>query len=200
MRLHTILAVIILLPCIANAQQPDKASPQDMQAMMEKSKNITQPGKKHEFLNRFVGDWEVQTRFVMNGKKTPPEKGNASFQWMDNMGGRWLSSKISGTMMGRPSHGFMLIGYDNFKKSFVVTTVNNHDTSMLRSEGDLTRDKKALITYGTLNEYLTGEHDKMVKYIWRFKSENEFVLEVHDLHIGESNTMVLEDTFTRVKD
>jgi hypothetical protein len=58
---------------------------------------------------------------------------------------------------------------------------------------------KALITYGTIDEYLTGEHDKMVKYVWRFLSEDKIVLEVHDLPIGENNAKVVELTFTRQK-
>ena len=51
--------------------------------------------------------------------------------------------------------------------------------------------------YGTLDEYLTGEHDKMVKTIWRFISKDEMVMEVHDLHIGEKNTQVIEIRYTR---
>jgi len=89
------------------------------------------------------------------------------------------------------------MGYDNFKQSYVITTVTNMDTAMLRSEGDLTPDGRALIAYGTLDEYLTGEHDKMVKYVWRFNSPGEMVLEVHDLPIGETNTKVVEITFRR---
>ena len=53
------------------------------------------------------------------------------------------------------------------------------------------------IAYGTLDEYLTGEHDKMVKYVWRFTSPTQMVLEVHDLPIGENNTKVVEITFRK---
>jgi hypothetical protein len=53
--------------------------------------------------------------------------------------------------------------------------------------------------YGTLDEYLSGEHDKMVKYVYRFVSADEIVFEVHDLPIGEVNTQVMEFRFTRKK-
>jgi len=56
---------------------------------------------------------------------------------------------------------------------------------------------KVLLTYGTIDEYLTGEHDKMVKYVWRFLSEEKIVLEIHDLAIGEFNTKVVEITYVR---
>jgi hypothetical protein len=48
------------------------------------------------------------------------------------------------------------------------------------------------ILYGTLDEYLTGEHDKIMKYVWRLQSASRIVLEVHDLAIGDNNTRVLE--------
>ena len=54
------------------------------------------------------------------------------------------------------------------------------DTAMVHSEGDMDQTGKTLLTYGTLDEYLTGEHDKMVKYIWRFQSPTRIVFEVND--------------------
>jgi hypothetical protein len=89
------------------------------------------------------------------------------------------------------------MGYDNFKMSFVVTTVSSMDTAMNRSEGDLDPGGKALLLYGTLDEYLTGEHDKMVKTVFRFNSADEIVMAIHDLPIGENNTKVVEIKYSR---
>ena len=58
---------------------------------------------------------------------------------------------------------------------------------------------KTLLLYGTLDEYLSGEHDKMVKTVVRFLSDDKTVMEIHDLPIGEKNTKVLEVTYTRQK-
>jgi hypothetical protein len=82
--------------------------------------------------------------------------------------------------------------------SYVATTVTSADTAMVRYEGDMDPSGDALIMYGTLDEYITGEHDKMVKYLWRFTNDNRIVLEVHDLPIGERNTQVIEVAFDRV--
>ncbi|NJL26558.1 MAG: DUF1579 domain-containing protein [Thermoanaerobaculia bacterium] len=111
----------------------------------------------------------------------------------------WLKMEGQGTMMGMPSQTFMIIGYDNFKMSYVSASVSSVDTALLHSEGDLTPDGKSLVAYGTLDEYLTGEHDKMVKYAWRFLSDEEMALEIHDLPIGEENTKVVEIRFKRRK-
>ena len=47
---------------------------------------------------------------------------------------------------------------------------------------------------------MTGEHDKMVKSVWRFVSDDEMKLEVHDLPIGEDNTQVFEIRYRRRKE
>jgi hypothetical protein len=113
------------------------------------------------------------------------------------MPGRWLKWELTGTVMGKPGQALTIIGYDNFKRSYVVTTVQSMDTAMTHAEGDMDPGGQALIAYGTLDEYLTGEHDKMVKYVWRFLSRDRIVLEVHDLPIGEQHTKVVEFTYVR---
>lgn len=182
----------IVLLLLAASQDPKAPlpSPQEIEAMMAKAKGFTQPGPNHKHLERFVGTWTTETRFTMGDQKTPSEVGETVCTW--SIPGRWIEMKATGKLMGKPYQAQVLLGHDNFKQSFVMTTVNNVDTAMLRSEGDLTRDGKALILYGTLDEYLTGEHDKMVKYVYRFLSADHIVLEVHDLPIGETGTMVVE--------
>ena len=176
----------------AGQQAPSQS---EMAAMMAKAKRFTQPGDAHKQLERFLGKWTTETRMFAIGKPTPPEKGTAEFSWL--MPGRWLKSESTGTMMGLPAQAFMLIGYDNFKQSYVSTHVSSLDTAMTHAEGDMDPSGKALISYGTLDEYLTGEHDKMVKYVWRFPSPTQLVLEVHDLPIGETSTKVVEITFRK---
>jgi hypothetical protein len=166
-----------------------------MAEMMKKAAKYTQPGEHHELLERLVGEWDTEIALVMGGQRTPAEKGRASGSWL--MDGRWVQMRGEGSMMGRPLDSYLLFGYDNFKQSYVSTAVSSMDTAMLRSEGDVDPHTGALILYGTLDEYLTGEHDKMVKYVWRFPDEDTIVHEVHDLPIGESGTQVVEIRFRR---
>ncbi len=169
----------------------------DMQAEMAKAKKYTAPGENHQKLARFLGEWDTETRMILHIGPSAPEKGTATYSWL--MEGRWLKGETKGTMMGMPMRTFTILGYDNFKMSYVSSTVNSFDTTLTHAEGDLDPSGKAMISYGTLDEYLTGEHDKMVKYVWRFPSEDEMVFEVHDLPIGEKNTQVIEIRFKRRK-
>lgn len=169
----------------------------DIQAAMAKAQKYVQPGEHHLKLERFLGTWETETRMMLPGGSTPAEKGTATYSWL--MEGRWLKGESSGSMMGMPVRTFTILGYDNFKMSYVTASVSSFDTALTTSEGDMDPSGKALLAYGTLDEYITGEHDKMVKYVWRFPSADEMVLEVHDLPIGEKNTQVVEIRFKRRK-
>jgi hypothetical protein len=190
-------AVLAIAAASLTAREGEQSQPSqsDMAAMMAKAKRFTQPGEAHKVLERFLGKWTTETRMFGMGKAMPAEKGTAEFSWL--MPGRWLKGETTGTMMGLPTQTLTLIGYDNFKQSYVSTTVSSLDTAMNHMEGDMDPSGKALISYGTLDEYLTGEHDKMVKYVWRFTSPTQLILEVHDLPIGETNTKVVEITFRK---
>ena len=42
-----------------------------------------------------------------------------------------------------------------------------------------------------MNEPMTGEVNKMVRYVWRILDDNRFVVDVYDMPIGEVNNQVL---------
>ena len=186
-------AAIACAASLAAAEPPQV----DIGAELEKAKRWTTPGANHKELERFLGQWDTESRMMLPTGPTAPEKGTATYSWL--MEGRWLKGESSGTMMGFPIRTFGILGYDNFKMSYVTANVNSFDTTLTTSEGDMDPSGKAILSYGTLDEYLTGEHDKMVKYVWRFISADEMVLEVHDLPIGEKNTQVIEIRFKRRK-
>ena len=188
------LSTPALLPSVQGVrQEPAQPDPAEMLKLFAK---YTTVGEEHRLLERFIGEWDAQSSMIM-GDQRSTTKGSATFRW--KVEGRWLESEWRGEMMGMPvvSHGWL--GYDKFKMSYVMTSITSLDTAMNEAEGDLTPDGKALVMYGTLDEYLSGEHDKMVKYVYRFVSADEFVFEVHDLPIGEVNTQVMEFRFTRKK-
>jgi hypothetical protein len=169
--------------------------PADMEKEMAKAKKWTQPGKNHETLKKFLGSWTTETRFFFGDKESPASKGTAEGAWIYE--GRWLKFESKSELMGKPFQSFSLMGYDNFKMSFVATTVSTWDTAAIRVEGDLDQTGKSLVSYGTLDEYLTGEHDKAIKVAWRFESDDRFTMEVHDLGIGETTSNVIAITYTR---
>lgn len=188
-------AALSLVVHLSRPQEPAAgAAPkqEDMAAMMAKAAKFIKPGKWHKELERFLGKWNTETRMAGSPK---PEKGTFEFSWL--MNGRWLKGEGTGSFMGRTMQSWYLMGYDNFKQSYVTCAINSMDTAMLHSEGDMDPSGKAILLYGTLDEYLTGEVGKMVKTVFRFESADKIIMEVHDLPIGEHNTKVFEVVYTR---
>ena len=168
--------------------------PPDMEKEMAKAKKWMSPGKNHEVLKKFLGSWITETTIMGSPAAT---KGTSEIEWL--MEGRWIRIDSKSTLFGKPFHSFTIMGYDNFKMCFVSTGVSTFDTMMIHNQGNLDQSGKSLVSYGTIDEYMTGERDKPVKVAWRFTSEDKMTMEVHDLAIGETNTKVFEIVYTRKK-
>ena len=197
-RLLAVLVVPALLaaPVAVTAQE---GGPTDMTEMMEEMKKrmaeVATPGEHHEALARFLGDWEVELKLVMPGVPEQSWPATAKYEWL--IEDRWMSQRIVGTLMDAPYESFSILGFDNYAKNHVVATVSSSDTSMIVARGLVTDPTgKTNATYGTLDEYTTNELNKPFKAVTRVVSENEHVLEIWDLGIGDAGAKVLEFVYT----
>jgi hypothetical protein len=102
--------------------------------------------------------------------------------------------------MGQAEHGIGLHGYDNYKKKHWSVWTSTFISGILPSEG-VTVDKthKVQVLYGPMDEPLTGEHDKTVKYVTRIIDNDTVKFEVWDLGIGENGMAVVKITYKRRK-
>lgn len=206
----TLVALTSSLVTIALSARSTNAAPQDAPAPMgemtpemiegfQRYMEMCRPSDAHEYLEQFIGDWTYEMSTSMSQPGAPKDSGTATYRWLHE--GRWLIREGKGSMMGMPIESTTIIGYDNYKKRYVTVDVNSMTTAMLTSEGDLDRTKKHMLTFGTLDEPITLEHDKRAKYVMRVHSPKKHSLEIHDLMIGETNavTKVVEMTFTKVE-
>src|SRR5262249_905234 len=102
-------------------------------------------------------------------------------------------------MMYPAYESLYLLGYDNYKHAFVQTSIDNGNTMMLGAQGGTDQAGDTLILYGKMDEYMTGEIGKEVKYVYRWKDDDHFTIEGHDLAMGETNTKVVEMQYARAK-
>jgi hypothetical protein len=190
-----VVAVLALSVVVARSDEP-QPSPEEM---MKKWQDANRTGKHHQALAYFLGKWDASLQFVMPGSPpSAPEKGEAEGAWL--VPGRWMAFHVKATFMGRPYEGHGIHGFDNTKKKHVSTWVDNTNTAMIATEGvvvDPTGD--VVVQYGTLDEFLTGEHDKAIRVVTRRLGPDKFTQEIWDLGIGESGAVVLTYTFTRWK-
>lgn len=182
------LAALVLLPGLAGSQEGGEMT---QEQMMELWKKWSETDEHHKELAWYVGTWDTE---VSPGA----EKGTTEFKWI--MDGRWLSEEMRGTLMGMPYHGFGMMGFDRFKKKWVTTWVSNMDTAMLRFEGVVVDPTgKVRVLWCNLDEYLTGEHDKPAKGVYRKIDEDTFLFELWDMAMGPDGGKVMEITYKRRK-
>lgn len=135
---------LMILGCCSFAHGQDELPPgwtaEDMQAYVA----AATPGKEHEFLMREVGDWTCETTMWMTPDAEAIESmGTATVKPI--LDGRYTQVEWKGEMPGMgPYHGLGTYGYDNVKKSYVSTWMDNMSTGMAVGEGELSEDGKKL--------------------------------------------------------
>jgi hypothetical protein len=191
------LALVGVTPLFAS-DDADTAPAIDSEEMMRRWQEATTPGKGHEFLERFVGSWDYTSKVWMGGPESEPmqSSGTSENRWI--LDGHYLEQDATGTMMGRPFTGLGITGYDNYKQKYVSMLIDSMSTAIYTMEGFLDRTGAVLTTYGTMDEYVTGEHDKMVRYVTTWVDDDHHTFEVYDLH-GGIDFKVMELAYTRRK-
>lgn len=189
------------------AEPPEMPSPEQMQEGMEKWVAGMQPGKMHAFLEQFVGEWDTQTRMFMAPGMDPlvNPPGTASLKMV--LGGRFLQQTTTGKMEfpgmdGKPMsfdhEGMGLTGYDNARKLFSFVWADTTGTALYTGSGSLSRDGSTLTMFGTMDEPMTGEVGKTIRYTTRAEGKDKFVFEVAEVLYGEPFTVV-QIEYTRKK-
>ncbi|HEU4886952.1 MAG TPA: DUF1579 domain-containing protein [Thermoanaerobaculia bacterium] len=138
----------------AHSQKPAGA-PQMDPAMMDAMMKAGIPGDPHKKLDGMVGTWNTKiTMWMMPGADPMTSSGTSTNQWI--MGGRYLEQRFKGDFMGMPFEGIGFTGYDNVKKRYWGTWMDNMSTSIMTSTGTASADGKVWDFDGTMSDPMTG--------------------------------------------
>ena len=126
----------------APAGQPSAA---DMQKMMQQMMELAKPSENHKLLADLAGTWSYTVKMWMNpDPNAKPEESKGTAVRKSMMDGRFFVMDVTGKMeMPGPDgkkkemtfKGMGLEGYDNVKKKFIGTWVDNMGTGIMFSEG-----------------------------------------------------------------
>jgi hypothetical protein len=182
----------------AKGQEQSAVNP-ETQEMMKKWMDAASPGEPHKVLEHFIGKWDTACKMWMEGPGKPPSetKGTSEVKWI--LGGRYTHEELKSQMMGMPHIGMGITGYDNFKKQYVGFWIDNMSTAMFNTLGDFDASKKVLTAIGKMDEPMTGEKDKLVKYVVQIIDKDKHVFSVYDLPGTPNEYKVVEITYTRKK-
>src|SRR5690349_5912421 len=109
--------------------------------------NLPKPTAEHAWLQQLVGRWDadVQTHADPTGKE--PEHSKVT-EDVRPVGGFWVVSENTGTMMGSPFKGIQTLGYDVNKQKYTGTWVDSISGNQWQFEGSLDPSGKILTLEG----------------------------------------------------
>ena len=116
------------------------------------------------------------------------------------MGGRYQSSKHTGNMMGMPFEGQSITAYDNAKKKFVSTWIDNFGTGIMVMEGNWDATTKTMTMSGSMPDICRPGKECTMKEIFTMVDDNTQKMEMYspDPKTGKEFKM-MEIVMTRKK-
>lgn len=184
----------------AKKSEPQPSETEMMAMMME----LAKPGENHKLLATGVGNWTYTTRTWMNpDPSAPPAESSGTSVAKEVLGGRYIITEHTGRMpMPGPDgkmtemefKGIATEGYDNVRKKFVSTWIDNLGTMIMVSEGVYDAVNK-VFTYHAECEMIPGVKTK-VREVIKIQDENHRTFEFYEDR-GGTEVKVMEIKYTR---
>jgi hypothetical protein len=186
------------------AAQPATATGQpNPQEMMKQMTELSKLNENHKLLSSLDGNWNFTIKMWWNpdpNAKPQESKGTANRKTV--MGGRYVMMDVTGKMQMPGEDGKMkdaqfkgmgLEGYDNVKKKFVSSWIDNMGTGIQFSEGTYDPATKTF-TYTSEMEPMPGMKSQ-TREIIKIADNNHMALEWYENHGGgEKKTMEINYT------
>jgi len=178
----------------AKDAKPAAGTP-DQDEGMKRWMEASTPAAAHKVLDALVGDWNVATKWWMDPSAPPMEtKGTTSKKWI--LDGRFVQEDFTGEMFGMPMTGHGMTGYDNVKKQYNSFWIDSSSTAMYTSLGVASADGKTLTFHGKMDDFMTGEKDKTIKFVIKIEGKSKHVFEMYELPGGKEKK-IAEMTYTK---
>lgn len=203
MKFRLLLTAIVLFTVSAFAQEVKKEAAPD-QAMEAKSPGenpemaawmaYMTPGDMHKMMASAVGDWTQEVTMWMD-PAAPPSKSVADCTVKMLFGDRYQESYTNGDMMGMPFEGKSTMAYDNIRKVFQSTWIDNMGTGLMYTEGPYDAKSNSITLTGTMVDPMSGKTEK-VKEVMKFIDDNNQMMYMYILKDGKE-IKTMEIKFTR---
>jgi hypothetical protein len=131
------------------------------------------PNKEHEWLQQFVGEWELDSEASM-GPGQPPMKCQGR-ESVKSMGGFWIVSNMESQPAGMPMTAVLTLGYDPSSKKYVGTWVDSMTSHLWKYEGSLDATGKILTLNSEGPNCMAGGKLAKFREITEFTSPDERV-------------------------
>ncbi len=200
---HGFCVIVLALGCSSAALAQDKpaqAPPMsaEEQAMQAKWMAFMTPGAEHQILAGRVGMWNSKVT-IWEAPGAPPVSEMSKTEVKAIFDGRYFEDTTTGNFMGMPFNGRALMGYDNLKKKFFTTWIDNMGTGMMVAEGTYDAATKTITFAGDHPDIMAGKY-RPSKSTEKWVSADEWQMEMFNQGPdGKSWWKCMEIVYTRAK-
>jgi hypothetical protein len=212
--LATVFAIALAIPTFAqettsssSAASPAAAAPSGQPNPAEMMKQMMEMGKtneNHKLLSSLDGNWNYSIKFWMNPDPTAkPQESKGTATRKSIMDGRYVVMDVAGKMQMPGENGKMkdivfkgmgMEGYDNVKKKFVASWIDNMGTGIEFSEGTYDPTTKSF-TYTSEMEPVPGMKTA-VREVIKIADKDHMSLEWYENQGGQEKK-TMEIAYTR---
>lgn len=183
----------------AKHSQTDQTQADPMAEMMARCEAYGAINENHEFLAKWEGEWNLNIKNWMAPDMPPMENSSSTSSAKMAMGGHYLIEKVKGTFdMGdgnpQPFEGMAVMGYDNEKKQYFSTWIDNWSTGLMNEWGE--RKGDTIVTHGESYNPMFGAVVKS-KSVASIIDANTRKLEMFTTPPGGKPFKIMEITYTR---
>jgi len=168
--------------------------PMDTTGMTKAWENFMTPGEQHGWLAKFNGTWEADIIGFMNPEH--PDTSKATNVTSTFMNGLFQEGKYTGNMMGMPFEGRSLMGYDNAKKVYVSTWIDNMGSGVIYMTGHWDEAAKTLHLKGKQSNPMDGT-DMDIREEMKIIDDNTYTLTMYGIGMSGQEEKFMEGTFRR---
>ena|ERR1700736_5855153 len=193
----------VAVPAQPATGQPSAA---DMQKMMQQMMDLAKLNENHKLLADLDGNWSYTVKMWMNpDPNAKPEESKGTAVRKSIMDGRFFVMDVTGKMEtpgpdGKKKEmtfkGMGLEGYDNVKKKFIGTWVDNMGTGIMMSEGTYDPATKTF-TYTGEYEGIPGMKQK-IREVMKVADKDHMSFEWYEDH-GGKEVKTMEINYTKKK-
>ena len=152
---------------------------------------------QHKMLAKSAGTWTGDmTMWMADGDA--PQKMATTTESKVIYGGLYVQSTHTGNMMGMPFEGMSTMGYDNMKKEFFSTWIDNMGSGFMLSTGTWDDASKKLTLTAT-TKCMNGQ-DATIREVFTMIDDNNQTLEMYGPDAKTGNEFkTMEIKYTRKK-
>jgi hypothetical protein len=155
------------------------------------------PGDMHKMLSDADGEWNTDVKMWMAPNGQPvTSKGTCTNKML--LGGRYQESHFKGSFMDQPMEGIGHMAYDNAKKQFESTWMDNMGSGIMKSSGTYDPATKTLSMSGMQTDPMTGK-DMPFRETVQFMDNNNHVMSMYMTSPDGQEFKGMEIKFSRKK-